>query len=117
MTTTIHEFISTLDPTITGAEIRTAREDLGLSLDEVACFLDVQAIALAEWEADISKCPMPLGVRYSLAYLSLSNQINGDPAFDDLDQKIAEAEEIREQIRRDRTELRAKLAQYDTTPT
>src|SRR5262245_15930463 len=114
--TTIHEFLSTLDPNTSAAEIQTAREDLGLSIEEMARFLGASTGDVAQWEADISTCPLPLAVRYSLGYLSLSNQINGDPFFDDLDERIAEAKQMLADSKRRRAELREKLKEYNIEP-
>src|SRR5262245_53799401 len=85
-------------PEITGKEIRVAREELGLTQQQLAGLFGVTLNTLSRWERDIFPPNAPGVIRMALEYLKMRRVPDNSALLRALDQYITNLKAMRERL-------------------
>lgn len=100
---------TTTTPQISGKEILAAREELGLTQQQLADLFGVAMMTVSRWETDQSPAQAPGAIRMALEYLKLQRVLNNSELLRTLDQRRAEIDAFSERLEREREEFERAL--------
>ncbi len=94
-------------PPITREEILAAREEFGLTQEELANSFGVTTMTVSRWEN--KKKPVapdaPGAIRMAFEYMRIQRVLDNSELLRSLDQRVAEITAVRERIERDQKQL------------
>jgi transcriptional regulator with XRE-family HTH domain len=101
----------TAPPQITGKEILAAREELGLTQQQLADLFGVAMMTVSRWETDQSPALAPGAIRMALEYLKMQRVLDHSALLRTLDERRAEIDAFSERLERGREEFERSLTQ------
>jgi transcriptional regulator with XRE-family HTH domain len=109
--------VTTTKPQIAGQEIRDAREELGLTQQQLADLLGVAGLSVSRWELGASFPDAPGAVRMALEYLKIQRVLDNSELLRTLDERGAEIEAMRERLLAESTKETLMEMTHDLRPT